>query len=104
MEKPWEERLKEQQEKDREERERIEKEQHLDKLNKLKQPHITNLNEDSLLTGQLHYSLATLTQQPIHIGRSDGNPVPTIILRGLNILPNHAYLSLDERGEIRICV
>lgn len=57
MEIPWEERLQEQREKDQQERLLAEKEKILE--NK-KAPHLTNLNEDTQLTGKLYYSLANL--------------------------------------------
>lgn len=96
--------LEEQREKDRQDRENEEKEQQEVQMRNLKQPHITNLNEDSLLTGQLYYSLANLAEQDIHVGRSDGNPTPKIIFRGIGIQPNHAYFSINKQGEISLCV
>lgn len=57
MEIPWEQRLQEQREKDQQEKYLAEREKILE--NK-KAPHLTNLNEDTQLTGKLYYSLANL--------------------------------------------
>lgn len=53
MEKPWEEKLREQQEKD--EKLRLEKDKE-DEDNK-RAPHLTNMNEDIQLSGKMYYSL-----------------------------------------------
>ena len=45
-------------------------------------PHLTNLNEDPLMSGVVYYSLVKGT---IHIGRKTGNPVPEIILGAIGI-------------------
>lgn len=104
MEVPWEQRLAEQREKDRAERELQEKQEQEQKLKSLKMPHLTNLNEDSLLTGQLYYELGSLSEKDIHVGRSDGSPTPAIVFRGIGILPNHAYFSIAKSGEISLSV
>lgn len=65
MEKPWEQKLKEQQERD--EKLRLEKEKE-DEDNK-RAPHLTNLNEDIQLSGKMYYSLKDSFQNPVHIGR-----------------------------------
>lgn len=39
-------------------------------------PHLTNLNEDSQLTGKLYYSLAHLAHENVHIGRKTAVPTP----------------------------
>ena len=90
MEKPWEQKLKEQQEKDE-----FEKKQNED--NK-RAPHLTNLNEDIQLSGKMYYSLKDCIEAPLHIGRHDGNPIPFIILRGVGIQTNHAQIKLSPNG------
>ena len=48
-------------------------------------PHLTNLNEDSQLTGKLYYSLANLGHENVHIGRKTAVPTPQIILLGAGV-------------------
>ena len=38
--------------------------------------HLTNVNEDSQLTGKLYYSLANLAQENVRIGRKTAVPTP----------------------------
>ena len=57
MEKTWEEKLRLQRDKD--ELERKQHEENTQKENK-RGPHLTNLNEDTQLSGKLHYSLANV--------------------------------------------
>jgi len=45
-------------------------------------PHMTNLNEDPLMSGVVYYSLVKGT---IHIGRKTGTPTPEIILGAIGI-------------------
>lgn len=90
MEKPWEVRLREQQERDI-----IEKKKHED--NK-RAPHLTNLNEDIQLSGKIYYSLEACIESEVHIGRHDGDPTPQIVLRGVGIQTNHAFISLERSG------
>lgn len=67
METPWEERLAEARRKDEDEK----KQRALDDK---RAPHLTNLNEDSQLTGKMHYSLADLHDTPVFIGRPGSDP------------------------------
>lgn len=82
---PWQEKL--QQEKQKEEKKEIQ-----DKT----LPHITNLNEDSQLSGMLYYNL---NECPIHVGRKNGEPKPKIIIGGIGILPNHAVFEKVEYDQ-----
>lgn len=65
-------------------------------------PHLTNLNEDPQMSGLVFYSLISGT---IHIGRRSGDPVPEIILGSIGIKPNHAKVSLTDKGlfELSVC-
>ena len=68
-----------------------------------KDPHITNLNEDSQLSGKLYYSLARLNEQiSVKIGRQGTNP--EIVLRGVGIQNNHASFELEPNGIIKLIV
>lgn len=39
-----------------------------------------------------------------HIGRHDGDPLPNIILRGVGIQKNHAYITLSDTGIFELWV
>jgi hypothetical protein len=54
-------------------------------LNNKKAPHLTNLNEDSQLSGKLYYSLSNLANQKVLVGSSKSDPKPQIMLRGFEI-------------------
>lgn len=56
-------------------------------------PHLTNLNEDSQLSGMLYYNM---NECPILVGRKDGNPKPKILIGGIGILPNHAVFEMIQ--------
>lgn len=60
-------------------------------------PHLTNLNEDSQLSGKLYYELENT---PIHVGRKNGDPKPQIILGGIEIKKNHAFFDCKEHPTI----
>lgn len=62
---------------------------------------MTNLHEDSQLSGKVYYSL---TKCPFYIGRKTGNPKPNIILGALGIQPNHASIILLDNGLIELRV
>lgn len=100
MEKPWEQKLKEQQEKD----EKARQDKEMEELNNKRAPHLTNLNEDVQLSGKLFYSLKDCFEKPLLIGRHDGNPTPQIVLRGVGIQTNHAKIELTENGMFKISV
>lgn len=71
----------------------------------MRAPHLTNLNEDLQLSGKMHYSLESCQDgREFHIGRHDGAPVPNIVLRGVGIQKNHAYITLSETGIFEINV
>ena len=55
--------------------------------------HLTNLNEDPLLTGQLFHNLEKL--DTLYIGRKNGDPMPQIILQAIGIQPNHARIERE---------
>lgn len=83
----------------------------------LDKPHLTNLNEDPLLTRKVQYSLG---EEKTHIGKKNGNPTPQIILNGnfynyiifilliymfflllaMGIKENHATISKTEEGGL----
>ena len=85
LEKTWEVRLNEQKEKDLKEKQAKEEENKMAELNNKKAPHLTNLNEDSQLSGKLYYSLSNLANQKVLVGSSKSDPKPQIILRGFEI-------------------
>lgn len=60
-----------------------------------KQPHLTNLNEDSQLNGKLVLSLANAAKGPMTIGRDDSN---SIVLKGVGIQDMHAKIKINEKG------
>lgn len=82
MEKTWEEKLRQQKERDLAERQREEEQQKMKILKDKKAPHLTNLNEDTQLSGKLHYSLANLASEQFTAGR---DPSCNIVLRGVGI-------------------
>lgn len=63
---------------------------------------MTNLNEDPQLSGKLHYSLATLFDTPVTIGRAGSSPAPTVVLRGAGIMDHHCTFELDDHGLINL--
>lgn len=66
MEKTWEEKLKQQREKDEEERKQ--NQEQTEKQNK-RGPHLTNINEDTQLSGKLHYNLSNVSKEGFKIGK-----------------------------------
>jgi hypothetical protein len=63
-------------------------------------PHLSNLHEDPQLSGKICHSLLDCADgKQVHIGRHDGEPTPTIVLRGVGIEKNHASISLTDGGE-----
>jgi hypothetical protein len=54
------------------------------------------------MSGLVFYSLVS---GEILIGRRSGNPVPQVILGMIDIKPNHAKISLNEKGlfELSVC-
>ena len=98
---PWEQRLQQQRERD----EMKKNQDNVQKSKDVRAPHLTNLNEDLQLSGKMHYSLEQCQDgQAFHIGRHDGDPVPNIVLRGVGIQKNHAYITLSETGIFEINV
>ena len=69
METTWEQKLAEQRQKD-------EQEKKIFSLNNKRAPHLTNLNEDSQLSGKVYYSLAELHDEQVVVGRSNCDPKP----------------------------
>lgn len=57
-------------------------------------PHLSNINEDPMLTGRILHGFETATE--IHVGRKNGDPVPTIIISAIGIQPNHARIYKKE--------
>ena len=71
----------------------------VDKSKNFRVPHLTNLNEDLQLSGKMFYSLEECQGgKSFFIGRHDGDPTPNIVLRGVGIQKNHAYITLAENG------
>ena len=97
METPWEERLAEARKKDEEDAK-------MQALENKRAPHLTNLNEDSQLTGKMHYSLCDLHDTPMIIGRPGSDPAPAITLRGAGVQDHHAMFKVDDYGRISISV
>ena len=64
-------------------------------------PHLTNLNEDTQLSGKLFYSLANLATENFSIGRALDSQ---IVLRGVGIQNKHATLTIDYYGQISLNV
>ena len=104
MERTWEEKLERQRQKDEAERKRLQQESEQQLLKNKRAPHLTNLNEDTQLSGKLYYGLQDLGKQRFHIGRQDGNPRPQLVLRGVGVQQQHAYFEVDGKGVISICV
>ena len=96
LQKPWEQRIREQQERDEAEKKRNE--------DNKRAPHLTNLNEDIQLSGKMYYSLKDCLTAPLHIGRHDGDPAPQIVLRGVGIQTNHAQIVMMPTGHFKLLV
>ena len=61
-----------------------------------KQPYITNISEDELLSYRVKYSCKNLI-----IGNKSGVPKPDVVLAALGICPKHAKIWIEE-GEVFI--
>ena len=59
---------------------------------------LTNLNEDSFLSGRMKYELYTGTT----IGKYDDQHSPEIIINGLGIIVNHAVFEYNEKNKVLI--
>jgi len=64
-----------------------------------KLPHLENLNNDKLLSGQLLYFL---TDGEIRIGRADATIKQNIVLSGLGILASHCIIQSTTGGKLSI--
>lgn len=65
-----------------------------------KEPYITNLSEDELLSGRLKYSCAKV----LTIGNKHGIPRPDVVLAALGILPLHCQIkSVEGKVFIEVC-
>lgn len=53
-------------------------------------PHLTNMNEDPILTGKIYHNLEE--KKSIVVGRKKGDYIPDIILMGIGMQQNHAIL------------
>ncbi len=58
--------------------------------------HLTNLNEDPLLSNQIYHNLEKI--QNFRIGRKNGEPVPHMILMGIGIQKNHASIKKENQN------
>ena len=56
-------------------------------------PHLTNLNEDPFLSGQIYHNLEQINC--LYIGRKNGDPTPHVILHGIGIQRNHARIERE---------
>lgn len=59
-------------------------------------PHLTNLNEDSLLSGKIYHNLEQI--KVLYVGRKNSEPTPHIILQSIGIQPNHARIEKRSDG------
>ena len=75
------------------------REEKLDKeVKDLTVPHLTNLNEDPLLSGKIYHNLTTKEKFLIgRTGKGEEDSQPDIILRGIGIQKKHAII--EKRGE-----
>lgn len=69
-----------------------------DKRDRQHVPHLWNLNEDPALQGVVAYFVRPGTTR---IGNGRSESAPDILLRGVNILPEHAVLT-NEDGKVFI--
>ena len=60
-------------------------------------PHITNLNEDPQLSGQIYFNFEGGT---IRVGRKNGNPKPDLLLGDIAIMPNHGKFDKEGGGVL----
>lgn len=60
-------------------------------------PHITNLNEDSQLSGRIVYNFDEI---PFVVGRKNGEPKPNIILSSSSVRPRHCKFDKDEDEHV----
>lgn len=60
-------------------------------------PHLTNLSEDPNLSQLVYYGM---TSFPVTVGRKSQEPLPNIVLGGLNVQRNHAQFILLPKGLI----
>jgi kinesin family protein 13 len=58
--------------------------------------HVTNMNEDPQLTGQILYNLDKMGQ--VFVGRRNANPAPHIILNAIGIQQSHARIEKTDSG------
>lgn len=61
-------------------------------------PHLTNLSEDPNLSQLVYYGM---TSFPVTVGRKSQEPLPNIVLGGLNVQRNHAQFILLPKGLIK---
>ena len=50
-------------------------------MNNKRAPHLTNLNEDTQLSGKVYYNLGALGTEAVRIGRQDDTGANQIVLR-----------------------
>ena len=77
-------------EKLKEEKEKIKKIEKKD----LSVVHLTNLNEDPILSGQIYYNLKNI--DTFYIGRKNGEPEPNMVLMGMGVQKNHAIIEREN--------
>jgi hypothetical protein len=63
-------------------------------------PHISNINEDHMLTGKFRHSFKN--KERILVGRANGVPRPDIIISAIGIRNNHAEFIKESDDEIFI--
>jgi len=62
-------------------------------------PHLTNLNDDPMLSQHVYYGMAEF---PVTVGRRNENPAPNIVFGGVNILKQHAQFNMLDNGLIAL--
>ena len=62
-------------------------------------PHISNINEDAMLTGKIFHKIEE--KNDLRVGRKQGDPVPEIVLAAIGIQDNHAVFTM-ENGEVTL--
>lgn len=62
-------------------------------------PHLTNLNDDPMLSQQVYYGMVAF---PVTVGRRNENPAPSIAFGGVNILKQHAQFNMLDNGLIAL--
>ena len=65
---------------------------------------MTNLNEDTQLSGKVYYALSGLADKDVIIGRIGSECNPEIALRGISVQNTHATFKVCPDGQIKLVV